>query len=163
MTLSKFDPEEPTSGKTVKFFVSHENFHTISLEMRRQTASRLEPLLKAPVRAQLIPVRDGFEIAEASRRLGLTKVRLAAALNVTIQTLRNWENGLDAKRMCSKTRDLHELLSRLDDYVVALSQKEWLSSPLEAFGGRTPRELITEGRIRKLVVEFDRLREAQPV
>lgn len=60
-------------------------------------------------------------------------------------------------------RRSRELLSRMDDYVVALNQKEWLSSPLEAFGGRSPQELITEGRIRELVVEFDRLREAQPV
>ena len=163
MTLSKFDPEEPTSGKTVKFFVSHENFHTISSEMRRQTASRLERLLKAPAKAQSIPARDGFEIVQASRRLGLTQEQLAAALKVTIQTMRNWENGQDAKRMRSKTRDLRELLSRMDDYVVASKEKAWLSAPLEALGGRSPQELITECRIRELVVEFDRLREAQPV
>jgi DNA-binding transcriptional regulator YiaG len=163
MAISKFDPEEPTSGKTVKFFVSHENFHTISSEMRRQTASRSERLLKAPVKAQSIPTRDGFEIAQASRRLGLTQEQLAAALNVTIQTLRNWQNGQDAKRMSSKTGDLHELLSRMDEYVIAPKEKAWLSAPLEAFGGRSPQELITERRSRELVVEFDRLREAQPV
>ena len=43
----------------------------------------------------------------------------------------------------------------MDDYVVALKEKAWLSVPLEAFGGRSPQELITEGRIRELVVEFD--------
>lgn len=163
MTIAKFDPEEPTSGKMVKFFVSHENVHIISSEMRRQIASRLERQLKAPIKKQSIPARDGFEIVQASRRLGLTQEQLAAALNVTIQTVRNWENGQDAKRMSSKTRDLRELLTRMDDYVVAFDQKEWLSSPLDAFGGRSPQELITEGRIRELVVEFDRLREAQPV
>lgn len=131
--------------------------------MRRQTASRLERLLKAPAKAQSIPARDGFEIVQASRRLGLTQEQLAAALNVTIQTMRNWENGQDAKRMRSKTRDLRELLSRMDDYVVASKEKAWLSAPLEALGGRSPQELITECRIRELVVEFDRLREAQPV
>jgi hypothetical protein len=51
----------------------------------------------------------------------------------------------------------------MEDYVVAPKEKEWLSSPLEAFTGRTPQELITNGRIRDLVVEFDRLREGQPV
>lgn len=131
--------------------------------MRRQTASRFERLFKAPAKAQSIPTSDGFEIIQASRRLGLTQEQLAAGLNVTIQTLRKWENGRDAKRMRSKTRDLGELLSRMDDYVVASNQEEWLSSPLEAFGGRSPRELITEGRIRELVAEFGRLREAQPV
>jgi hypothetical protein len=51
----------------------------------------------------------------------------------------------------------------MDDYVVAPTEKEWLSSSLEAFAGRSPRQLITEGRIRDLVVEFNRLREGQPV
>jgi hypothetical protein len=65
--------------------------------------------------------------------------------------------------MYKRTRDLRELLSRMDDYVVAPREREWLSSPLVAFSGRTPQELISEGRIRDLVVEFDRLREGQPV
>ncbi len=51
----------------------------------------------------------------------------------------------------------------MDDYVVAPKEKEWLSSPLEAFAGRTPQQLIADGRIRGLVVEFDRLREGQTV
>jgi hypothetical protein len=51
----------------------------------------------------------------------------------------------------------------MDDYVVAPEEKQWLSSPLEAFAGKTPQQLIAEGRIRDLVVEFDRLREGQPV
>jgi len=55
------------------------------------------------------------------------------------------------------------LLSRMDDYVVAPKEKEWLSSPLKAFAGQTPKELIADGRIRDLVVEFDRMREGQPV
>ena len=49
--------------------------------------------------------------------------------------------------MSSKTRDLRELLSRMDDYVVAPKEKAWLSASLEAFGGRTPQELIAEGRV----------------
>jgi hypothetical protein len=51
----------------------------------------------------------------------------------------------------------------MDDYVVAPEEKHWLSTPLEAFAGRTPQELIADGRIRDLVIEFDRLREGQPV
>jgi hypothetical protein len=51
----------------------------------------------------------------------------------------------------------------MDDYVVASKENEWLSSPLEAFGGRSPRELITEGRMRDLMTALDRLREGQPV
>ena len=58
---------------------------------------------------------------------------------------------------------LRGLLLRMDDYVVASKENEWLSSPLEAFGGRSPRELITEGRMRDLMTALDRLREGQPV
>jgi hypothetical protein len=43
------------------------------------------------------------------------------------------------------------------------ARMEWLTSPPEAFAGRTPQQLIADGRIRDLVVEFERLREGQPV
>jgi transcriptional regulator with XRE-family HTH domain len=106
---------------------------------------------------------DDFALFEARQRLGLSQGKLAKALNVTARTLQNWEAGKGTSQMAKRTRDLRELLSRMDDYVVAPAEKEWLSSPLEAFAGRTPRQLITEGRIRDLVIEFDRLREKQPI
>ena len=104
-----------------------------------------------------------FELGNARHRLGLSQEQLASGLRVTARTVRNWEAGKGTSQMHKKTRDLRELLSRMDDYVVAPKEKEWLSSPLEAFAGRTPQELIPDGRIRDLVVEFDRLREGQPV
>ena len=106
---------------------------------------------------------NDFALVEARQRLGLSQRQLAKALNVTARTLQNWEAGKGTSQMAKKTRDLRELLSRMDDYVVVPTEKEWLSSPLEAFAGRSPRQLITEGRIRDLVIEFDRLREGQPV
>lgn len=107
--------------------------------------------------------KESFGLLDARQRLGLNQEQLASALNVTARTLQNWEAGKGVSQMYKRTRDLRELLSRMDDYVVAPKEKEWLSSPLEAFAGRTPKELISEGRIRDLVVEFDRLREGQPV
>jgi transcriptional regulator with XRE-family HTH domain len=106
---------------------------------------------------------NDFALFEARLRLGLSQGQLAKALNVTARTLQNWEAGKGTSQIAKRTRDLRELLSRMDDYVVAPTEKEWLSSPLEAFAGRSPRQLITEGRVRDLVIEFDRLREGQPV
>ena len=127
----------------------------------------LRQLLKARnIRAHTRPKGDeksAFELGNARQRLGLSQEQLASGLNVTARTVQNWEAGKGTSQMDKKARDLRELLSRMDDYVVASKEKEWLSSPLEAFAGRTPQELIANGRIRDLVVEFDRLREGQPV
>jgi transcriptional regulator with XRE-family HTH domain len=106
---------------------------------------------------------NSFDLIEARRRLGLSQAQLASALNVTMRTLQNWEAGKGTSLMAKKTGDLRDLLARMDDYVVAPEEREWLSSSLEAFGGRTPQQLIVEGRIRDIVIEFDRLREGQPV
>ena len=106
---------------------------------------------------------NDLALFEARQRLGLSQAQLARALNVTARTLQNWEAGKGTSQMAKRTRDLRQLLSRMDDYVVAPTEKEWLLSPLEAFAGRSPRQLITEGRIRDLVIKFDRLREGQPL
>ena len=106
---------------------------------------------------------NGFALVEARQRLGLSQTQLAKALNVTVRTLQNWEAGKGVSLMAKKTGDLRDLLSRIDDYVIAPQEREWLASPLEAFDGRTPQQLITEGRMRDIVIEFDRLREGQPV
>lgn len=106
---------------------------------------------------------NGFDILAARRRLGLSQKQMAKSLNVTTRTLQNWEAGKGTGQMEKKTKDLRDLLSRMDDYVVASREKEWLGWPLEAFGRRAPRQLLAEGRLRDLVIEFDRLQEGQPV
>jgi DNA-binding transcriptional regulator YiaG len=104
-----------------------------------------------------------LDLPAIRKRLSLSQKQLASALNVTPRTLQNWEAERGTSQVHKKIRDFAELLALMDDYVVAPKEEEWLSSPLPALGGKSPRELIAKGRIRDLVIEFERLREGQPV
>jgi DNA-binding XRE family transcriptional regulator len=105
----------------------------------------------------------GFDITEVRKRLGLTQDQMASSLNVTTRTLQNWEKNVGTSQMIRKTRDLRELLGLMDDYVVASEEKVWLDSPLAAIRNRKPIDLVREGKLRDLIVEFHRMREGQPV
>jgi DNA-binding transcriptional regulator YiaG len=107
--------------------------------------------------------RQGTDLLDARKRLALTQEQMASALNVTTRTLQNWERNIGTSQMERKTRDLWELLELMDDYVVAREEKAWLSTPNSAFRNKRPIELIIEGKIRDLIVEFQRLREGQPL
>lgn len=103
------------------------------------------------------------DLFDARKRLGLTQEQMASALNVTTRTLQNWERNVGTSQMERKTRDLWELLELMDDYVVAREEASWLSTPSSAFKNKRPIDLIIAGRIRDLIVEFQRLREGQPL
>ena len=107
--------------------------------------------------------RNGIVLLETRKRLGLTQQQMASALNVTTRTLQNWERDIGTSQMERKTRDFWELLGLMDDYVVAREEKTWLITPNAAFKHNKPIGLIIEGKIRDLIVEFQRLREGQPL
>jgi DNA-binding transcriptional regulator YiaG len=106
---------------------------------------------------------DAFDIAAARKRLGLTQEQMANALNVTTRTLQNWESRVGTSQMPKKTQDLRELLGLMDDHVIAPRERAWLDTPLPAIQNRRPADLISGGKLRDLIVEFQRLREGQPV
>lgn len=108
-------------------------------------------------------LHGGDKLADARARLGLTQEQMASALNVTTRTLQNWESNIGTSQIERRTRDLWELLELMDDYVVAKEEANWLKTPNSAFRNRKPIELIIEGKLRDLIVEFQRLREGQPL
>lgn len=109
------------------------------------------------------PTREGRDLVEVRNRLGLTQEQMASALNVTTRTLQNWERNIGTSQMARRTRDLWEAVSLMDDYVVAREERDWLNTPNPAFENRKPIDLIVEGKLRDLSVEFQRLREGQPL
>jgi DNA-binding transcriptional regulator YiaG len=103
------------------------------------------------------------DLARLRRKLGLTQEQLAAALHITTRTLQNWERDVTTSQLQRKTRDLWELAELIDDYVIDGKESEWLRTPLPAFRDRRPLDLLRDGKIRDLIVEFRRLQEGQPV
>jgi hypothetical protein len=71
---------------------------------------------------------------------------MATALNVTTRTVQNWERGTGTSQLLRKTRDLRELLELMDDYVVASEEAGWLTTPLAALRGQTPKDAIASGK-----------------
>jgi transcriptional regulator with XRE-family HTH domain len=93
--------------------------------------------------------------------LDLTQVDLAAALDVTSRTVQNWEKHRRGPER--RYRDLKELHALLSKYIGRGQVASWMDTPNEAFGKRTPRELIREGKTRDLILEFGRLQTGEPL
>jgi len=124
----------------------------------RQLLKGWDAVLTDPSYAQ-----GGTKLADARARLGLTQEQMSSALNVTTRTLQNWESNIGISQMERKTKDLWELLGLMDDYVVAKEETNWLNTPNPTFRNKKPVDLIVEGKLRDLIVEFQRLREGQPL
>jgi len=100
-------------------------------------------------------------VATLRKDLDLTQLDVAAALDVTPRTVQNWEkHGRGPERRYRDLKELHGLLSR---YIGSGQVASWMDSPNDAFGKRTPRELIREGKTRDLILEFGRLKTGEPL
>ncbi len=101
--------------------------------------------------------------ADLRQRLGLTQDQMAAAIGVTVRTLQNWESGKLGRNPDRKLRDIRELTALVEDYIPSDKRDPWLRTPLAAFDGASPAQMIQEGRTRDLIIEFHRLQEGQPL
>ena len=99
--------------------------------------------------------------ATLRKDLGLTQVDVAAALDVTPRTVQNWESrGRVPERRYRNLKELDDLLAK---YIGRGEVAAWMDSPSDAFQKRTPRELIREGKMRDLILEFGRLQTGEPL
>lgn len=147
-----------TVGKTV----GHELGESADIASSVREAKQLLKSWHTVVRDRAFSFQHS-DLLDARKRLGLTQEQMAVALNITTRTLQNWERNLGTSQMERKTRDLRELLEVMDDYVVAREEKSWLITPNRAFKNKRPIDLIVAGKLRDLIVEFERLREGQPL
>jgi hypothetical protein len=106
--------------------------------------------------------QNEFDVMSACKRLGLSLEEMATALNVSERAIRDWKGNPEVTQILKSALELIELLELMDEFVVAAEETKWPNTPLPAVQGRTPRQVIAEGRMRDLIVEFLRLREGQP-
>jgi len=100
-------------------------------------------------------------LAALRQELDLTQQDVANALDVTTRTVQNWErHGRGSERQMRDLRELNDLASK---YVGVQQISSWMDNPNEAFQKHTPREMIRQGKIRDLILEFQRLQTGEPL
>jgi transcriptional regulator with XRE-family HTH domain len=104
-----------------------------------------------------------IDIGTIRNQLGLTQEQFATTLKVNPRTIQNWEAGVGLSQLEKRAADIAEFADILNDYISRDKQNDWLRTPNEAFGGRTPLDLLVSGRVRDAIVEFRRLQAGQPM
>lgn len=112
--------------------------------------------------AKRSPEGRGPRIRRLRENFGLTQTELAHAFGVSLRTIQNWERSGEPSR-ARAARDLEELWDALRDSVKAADIPAWLRSANDAFDGRTPIDLLKDGKARDIISEFRRLQAGEPV
>lgn len=95
-------------------------------------------------------------------QFGLTQTELAHAVGVSLRTVQNWERA-GTSGSPRQLRDLDELWTTLKETMKIEEVPIWLHSPNDALGGERPIDLLQEGKVRDLIVEFRRLQAGEPI
>jgi transcriptional regulator with XRE-family HTH domain len=87
-------------------------------------------------------------IDEAREVLGLSLEEIARAVQTNPSTLYRWREGETTPNQVSleRLRRLEELAGEIDRALQREQIGYWLDTPASVFGGRSPREMICEGR-----------------
>ncbi|MQA92207.1 MAG: hypothetical protein GEU90_18605 [Gemmatimonas sp.] len=86
--------------------------------------------------------------------LGLTLEEIARAVGVNYTTLYRWQIGATpnpGERFVSSVARLEELAAELSRALDIHEREAWLNSPASIFDGRSPREMLLEGRAETLL------------
>lgn len=87
------------------------------------------------------------EIARTREVLGLSLDEIARALEVNPSTLYRTRSGKSLNsRTLERLRRLDEFAADVRDVLPRAVTPEWLDSPASVFDGKTPRQMIREGR-----------------
>jgi transcriptional regulator with XRE-family HTH domain len=97
-----------------------------------------------------VPAEPPLEsVEEARHMLGLTYREIAASLGADESTLHRWRAGTSAPRPVFRQRmaALREMREELSAVMRPEDGAAWLRTPSPALDGRSPSELLVEGRI----------------
>jgi uncharacterized protein (DUF2384 family) len=92
-------------------------------------------------------------------RLGISVARLAPAVGVAQQTL---SARPDAKSAQPGLHDVARVLESLEDLLPDERVRMWLQAPIAALGGRTPLDLLLEGKSQALARYVEAVRDGSP-
>jgi DNA-binding XRE family transcriptional regulator len=107
-------------------------------------------------------VKPALTIETLRRAFGLTQAQLAKVAEVTTRTIQNWERqGLPVSSSRSLT-DLAELRDILVDHVEPNAIHEWLNTPNEKLGNKTPFKVLEQGHTRDVLWQLRSVATGEP-
>ena len=87
------------------------------------------------------------EIHDLRVRLGCSQEIMGRIIGVTGRTIARWEEGENEPHPLARQQilQLHNLLDKMEGVIKEGMQEQWLNTPNESLGDKTPLEVIAQG------------------